>query len=595
LASIAALFGASVATAPPAVPQVVPACTFGGVPAGGAIDVTPGVTSVAISCTGLPINSQVFVADASPLAGVLTVPNIADQLNLTMGFALALTDGAGNLNTSFLIPAATVGNNTDGPCPPTQAQVNTGLTNCALAVASLTGTPFGFVLLNYPGQPSPPTPNLTLNPTSGDVGTSVTVSGSGWWGSGTADNPPTVTVGGVAATTSTANVPHGTYTVGVGPFGSGGTLTGSSLTGAFTIPSGVACGPQPVVVTQTNMHPANNAPYTGVPISATATFQMPPCPVDVGPVTSDATATIDRNVSNTATVTLPATDNDGTPTASCSAGTPSDLRLTVSVGAPTASGCPATLMDTGGASQAPAGPITFTFTAVDTVGNPSTPAGGSTVTVTIVPVPHVAITQSGALPGGQVGVPYSTTLTATGGTSPFTWSVSSGTLPDGLGLSSAGVISGTPTTPGLSSFTVMVTDSDTPAETATANLSIDVITVQCDASMNAIAGNPRSAAGHKTVVAKVTNVGTGDCTVSDTNISWSMLVGATDVTGSVTPLNPGTVTLAPGASKRFRFSWDYGATLTPFVGSTVDITATVTIAGDVGAGNNSDTEPQTVK
>jgi len=74
-----------------------------------------------------------------------------------------------------------------------------------------------------------------------------------------------------------------------------------------------------------------------------------------------------------------------------------------------------------------------------------------------------------------------------------------------------------------------------------------------------------------------------------------MLVGATDVTGTVSPLNPGTVTLAPGASKRFRFNWDYGTSLTGFVGSTVDITATVTVAGDVGAGNNSDTEIQTVK
>ena len=277
---------------------MVPACTFNGTAAGGAIDVTAGVTSVTISCTGLPASTQVFVADASPVAGVVVGGTISDQLNLTMGFALVATDAAGNLNTSFLIPAATTSPNTDGTCPPSQAQVNTGLTNCALAVASLTGVPFGFALLNYPGQPSPPTPNLTLNPTSGDVGTSVAVSGTGWWGSGTTDNPPTITVGGAAATTSTANVPHAAYTVGGGPFGSGGTLTGGSLTGAFTIPSGVGFGTQPVVVTQTNNHPPGNAPYTGVPISASADFMMPPPPVDNPPVTTNASATIDRNVSN---------------------------------------------------------------------------------------------------------------------------------------------------------------------------------------------------------------------------------------------------------------------------------------------------------
>jgi hypothetical protein len=449
----------NVATAPPAAPQVVPSCTFNGVPANGAIDVTPGVTSVAISCTGLTPSVSHFIADASPLAGLVTTGNIQDQLNLTMGFSLANSDASGNLSTSFVIPAATVSSNTDGTCPPSQAQVNVGLTNCALAVASLTGVPEGFVLLNYPGQPSPPTPNLSLNPTSGDVGTSVAVSGTGWWGSGTTDNPPTITVGGVPATTSTANVPHATYTLGSGAFGSGGTLTGGDLTGAFTVPSGVGPGTEPVVVTQTNTHPANNAPYTGVPISATANFQMP---VDNAPVTSNATATIDRNVSNTTMVTLPATDGDATPVASCSlVGSPSDPRLSVSVGAPTSTGCPATLTDTGGASQAPSGPITFQFTATDTANNVG---NTSTVTVTIVPVPHVAIATT-SLPDASEGVPYTATLTATGGTPPYMWSATG--LPTGLSVDPAtGVISGTPaagTSAGSPySVGVTVTDSDSP-------------------------------------------------------------------------------------------------------------------------------------
>jgi hypothetical protein len=49
-------------------------------------------------------------------------------------------------------------------------------------------------------------------------------------------------------------------------------------------------------------------------------------------------------------------------------------------------------------------------------------------------------------------------LTASGGTSPYTWSISSGTLPTGLALTSAGVLSGTPTTATSQTFTVQALD-----------------------------------------------------------------------------------------------------------------------------------------
>lgn len=71
--------------------------------------------------------------------------------------------------------------------------------------------------------------------------------------------------------------------------------------------------------------------------------------------------------------------------------------------------------------------------------------------------PAVAITTT-TLPDGTVGVAYSQTLEATGGTAPYTWAVFSGSLPDGLTLSTAGVLSGTPTTVEVETFTVRVTD-----------------------------------------------------------------------------------------------------------------------------------------
>ena len=68
------------------------------------------------------------------------------------------------------------------------------------------------------------------------------------------------------------------------------------------------------------------------------------------------------------------------------------------------------------------------------------------------------IITTSSLPFASVDVPYSATLSALGST-PITWTLASGDLPTGLTLSSSGTISGTPTTPGASSFTVTATNS----------------------------------------------------------------------------------------------------------------------------------------
>jgi uncharacterized protein (TIGR03437 family) len=79
---------------------------------------------------------------------------------------------------------------------------------------------------------------------------------------------------------------------------------------------------------------------------------------------------------------------------------------------------------------------------------------------------NVIITTNSPLSTGMVNVVYSQTLAAIGGTAPYTWTVTAGTLPAGLTLnSSTGVISGTPTTLGTTNFTIQIADSSQPPST----------------------------------------------------------------------------------------------------------------------------------
>lgn len=92
---------------------------------------------------------------------------------------------------------------------------------------------------------------------------------------------------------------------------------------------------------------------------------------------------------------------------------------------------------------------------------PRTPAGdGRYVSLWIGASAGPPITLSpGTLPSGETGTAYSATLTATGAAAPYTFDVASGTLPAGLTLSSAGVLSGTPTTSASLTFVIRATDS----------------------------------------------------------------------------------------------------------------------------------------
>jgi hypothetical protein len=90
------------------------------------------------------------------------------------------------------------------------------------------------------------------------------------------------------------------------------------------------------------------------------------------------------------------------------------------------------------------------------------------------PVAPLSVTTT-SLPGGTIYTAYPpTALAASGGEPPYNWSVIGGSLPPGLGLSSAGVISGTPVAGGVFSVTVQV--ADTLANAASKMLSITIAT-----------------------------------------------------------------------------------------------------------------------
>ena len=104
-------------------------------------------------------------------------------------------------------------------------------------------------------------------------------------------------------------------------------------------------------------------------------------------------------------------------------------------------------------------------------------AGGITSSTTyslVVTGPSSPLTiTGGALTGGTFGAAYSQTLTATGGAPAYAWAITGGALPPGLSLNgSSGTISGTPSMPGIFTFTAQATDGAKSAASAPFTITI---------------------------------------------------------------------------------------------------------------------------
>src|SRR5215467_6309308 len=159
----------------------------------------------------------------------------------------------------------------------------------------------------------------------------------------------------------------------------------------------------------------------------------------------------------------------------------------------------------------------FTVKVTDSSSPTQSTSGSLSISITSASSALAVATTS--LPSGIVGSAYSSALNASGGTPPYSWVVSSGSLPAGLTLTSNGTISGTPTASAPSSFTVKVTDSSSPVQSASALLAISI--------SSAVTATPGATATQ--YVLPYTATGSSQCVVEvSTSPTYSPLVHAVD-------------------------------------------------------------------
>jgi hypothetical protein len=197
-------------------------------------------------------------------------------------------------------------------------------------------------------------------------------------------------------------------------------------------------------------------------------------------------------------------------------------------------------------------PVTVTVT--DSGGPSNGQSAQANYTLTINSLPAIT---TASLPPGRLQLPYSTTVAATNGVTPYTW-VATG-LPSGLSINpSAGVISGTPTTAGTSS--VLVTVSDSNGQSAQATLPLQIIGLLTITA--ALPGGTVNAAYAGSVSA---TGGVPPYTFSATGLPGGLSINSASGGVSGTPNSSGTSTVTVHVT-------DSGGTLAQTAQATVSIT-----------------------
>lgn len=223
-----------------------------------------------------------------------------------------------------------------------------------------------------------------------------------------------------------------------------------------------------------------------------------------------------------------------------------------------------------GLFQAPT--VTGNKTATVTATSVADPTKSATASVTVTPPPVSISTTS--LSNATAGAAYSNTLSATGGTLPYTWTLSSGSLPTGITVQSSGSISGTTSQTGSFTATVAVTDSSSPKQTSYKSLTLTV------AAAVAVSITPTTASvtsgGSTQFTALVTNT-------SNVGVTWSASLGTISSAGlyqapTVTGNTTVTVTVTSVVDSTKSAKATVTVTATP-----VSITTTSLITGTAGS------------
>ena len=213
-------------------------------------------------------------------------------------------------------------------------------------------------------------------------------------------------------------------------------------------------------------------------------------------------------------------------------------------------------------------PLTFKVT------DSSTPSLTQTATFTLTISPASLVISTSSLPNGQTGVAYNATLAATGGVSPYTWSLTSGSLPAGLALNaSTGTITGTPSASVTGTpLTFKVTDSSTPSLTQTATFTLTISPASLVISTSSLPNGQTGVAYNATLAA----------TGGVSPYTWSLTSGSLPA-GLALNASTGTITGTPSASVTgtpltFKVADSSTPALTQTAALTLTISATPTVA-----------------
>jgi hypothetical protein len=107
-----------------------------------------------------------------------------------------------------------------------------------------------------------------------------------------------------------------------------------------------------------------------------------------------------------------------------------------------------------------AGSFSFTVQTTDSTTGTGAPFTGARAYSVTIAVPSITVAPN-TLPNPTAGIAYSQTVTASGGSAPYSYTLTAGTLPAGLALNtSSGAVSGIPTTAGVANFTITATDAN---------------------------------------------------------------------------------------------------------------------------------------